>query len=330
MSASRGRAMTAGIVLLIVIGVLALLRLTLYRGLDGAMEFGWPERDILRYRMTPLVVALLVGAGLATSGLLLQALLRNALASPFILGLSSGAGLGVVTSMYVAAVFGVAIGDALQTGPALVGSIVVLGIVYLLGHRRGGLDPLTLILVGVVVSAICGALTMFIQQIGPPSLRIDLMRWLFGRIPQSLDALTLTVAAVLVIAGVVIAFALGKAMDIAMLADDEARSVGLSIGRLRQVLFLIAGMLAAATVTIAGPIAFVGLIAPHTARLVIGARHQPLVPIAAGVGIVMVLGADLAGQLLPFSGGRVPVGIFTALIGGPAFIWLLRQRPLYS
>ena len=92
----------------------------------------------------------------------------------------------------------------------------------------------------------------------------------------------------------------------------------------------IAGMLAAATVTIAGPIAFVGLIAPHAARLVIGARHQPLVPIAAGVGIVMVLGADLAGQLLPFSGGRVPVGIFTALIGGPAFIWLLRQRPLYS
>jgi len=317
----------AGIMLTVLAGLI-LTRLLMYRGLDGSFDFGWPPREFMRYRLTPVVVSLTVGGGLATSGLLLQALLRNALASPFILGLSSGAGLGVVSSMYIAAVFGVVVSDALQTGPALAGSLLVLAIVYSLSQRRGGLDPLTLILVGVVVSAICGALTMFIQQIGPPSLRVDLMRWMFGRIPQALDVMTLTISCIIVLVGIIAAWCLGRAMDVAMLADDEAHSAGLSIGALRRLLFLIAGVLAAATVTIAGPIAFVGLIAPHGARLLVGARHRPLVPIAAISGMMIVLGADVAGQLLPLASGRIPVGILTALIGGPAFIYLLRQRPL--
>lgn len=317
------RLLLAGMLLLLAAEMV--MRVIVYRGMDGAFIIGWPEAELLRYRLTPIAVCVLVGAGLAVSGVLLQALLRNPLASPFVLGLSSGAGLGVVLSMYFGAVFGMTIGGAMHTGPALIGALLVLIVVYALGHRRGGLDPLTLVLVGVVVSAICGALTMFIQQIGPPELRIDLLRWLFGRIPQAVETTTLLVAAFVIGIGVVAATGLGRALDAAMLSDEEARSVGVNLGMLRLVMFMLAGALAAATVAIAGPIAFVGLIAPHAGRLLVGPGHRRLTPIAAAAGVVIVLSADLAGLLLPTTSGRIPVGIFTAIIGGPAFLVLLRR-----
>lgn len=294
---------------------------------DGGLSLAWPEQAYAAFRWTAIIVSIVIGCCLATSGVLLQTLLRNPLASPFILGLSSGAGLGVMTAMYLGYATG---NEAMRTGthagPALIGALVVLSIVYTLGRRRGLLDPLSLILVGVVVSAICGALMMFLQRLSPEGLRSDILVWMMGRIPQSVQTMHMMLVTGLAIIGVLIATSLGKAMDAATLGDDEARSIGLSLGPLRLSMFVLAAALAAAAVTIAGPIAFVGLIAPHAARLVVGPRHTMLVPAAALVGASLIVAADSASQALEFGAGRMPVGIFTALIGGPAFIWLLKNR----
>jgi iron complex transport system permease protein len=292
--------------------------------IDG-LGFAWPDEAYAMFRRNSIIIAAAIGAALAVSGVLLQALLRNPLASPFILGLSSGAGLGVMVAMYVGYVTGY---EAMRTGtnalPALVGAMAVLAVVYSLGRRRGLLDPLSLVLVGVIASAMCGALIMFLQRLVPGGLRGELAVWMMGRIPQDLERLQLVFLCGLALFGVAIATMLGRAMDAATLGDDEARSVGLAIGPLRLGLFLLAGALAAVTVAIAGPIAFVGLIAPHAARLIVGPQHGPLVPAAALAGAALIIAADAASQALDFGAGRMPVGVFTALIGGPAFIWLLK------
>jgi iron complex transport system permease protein len=271
-------------------------------------------------------VAGIAGVALAVAGVLLQALLRNPLASPFILGVSSGSALGVMLATYVAYMSGGAWrligGDAV---PALLGAVATLAVVYGLGQRRGWLDPLSLVLIGVVVSAICGALIMFLQHLVPQGLRGDLVTWMMGSIDQGVGAGWLMMVVVVTLGGCAVALVMGRAMDAATLGDEEARSVGLSVGPLRVTMFLIAGALTAGAVALAGPIGFVGLIAPHAGRLLLGPRHTLLLVGAAMIGAALLIGADVASQVISAGGGRVPVGVFTALIGGPGFIWLLRS-----
>lgn len=306
---------------------LGALRLLIDRDPVHGLSLAWPDASYAMFRWTALGVSVIVGVSLATSGVLLQALLRNPLASPFILGLSSGAGLGVMTAMYIGHVTGVEqLRSGVNAGPALIGAVVVLIVVYFLGRRRGLLDPLSLVLVGVVVSSMCGALMMFLQRLSPEGLRSDILVWMMGHVPQAVATQHLMLVALLAILGTAVATGLGKAMDAATLGDDEARSIGLSLGPLRAGTFVLAGALAAAAVTIAGPIAFVGLIAPHAARLVVGPRHTLLVPAAALAGASLMVAADAASQALEFGAGRMPVGVFTAMIGGPSFIWLLKNR----
>lgn len=323
------RRMVGLMVLGVLVIALAVLRLMIDRdpGPGGGLSLAWPDATYAGFRWTAIIVSVVIGFCLATSGVLLQALLRNPLASPYILGLSSGAGLGVMTAMYVGYATGSeALRYGANTGPALVGALGVLSVVYGLGRRRGLLDPLSLVLVGVVVSAICGALMMFLQRLSPEGLRSDILVWMMGRIPQSVPGMQLLLVTGLALLGVMMATGMGRAMDAAALSDDEARSIGLSLGPLRLGMFALAGSLAAAAVTVAGPIAFVGLIAPHAARLLVGPRHATLVPASALVGAALMIAADSASQALEFGAGRMPVGIFTALIGGPVFIWLLKNR----
>ncbi len=303
----------------------AVLRILIDRDTAGAIALAWPEPEYAWLRWTALAVGATVGASLATSGVLLQALLRNPLASPFILGITAGAGLGVMTAMYLGHLSGSASSwTATSVTPALVGALAVMGVVYTLAQRRGWIDPVSLVLVGVIVSAICGALIMLLQHLVPAGLHGEITRWMMGRIPQSAPTSTLVFAGGLSVAGVAIATVMGRAMDAATLGDDEARSVGLSLGPLRVWMFLLAGALTAGAVALCGPIGFVGLIAPHAARLVLGPHHTPLVIGAALAGVILVVGADVARQAIDLGTGRMPIGVFTALIGGPAFIWLLR------
>ncbi|MCH6551219.1 MAG: iron ABC transporter permease [Planctomycetes bacterium] len=319
-----------GLLVLLALSLVAVaLRVLIDRHPQGAVSLAWPDPSYAIFRWTAVAVAAIVGSSLAVSGVMLQALLRNPLASPFIMGISAGAGLGVMVAIYVGHVTGSAVGYGAHMGPAILGGVVALGVVYGLGQRRGWLDPISLLLVGVIVSTICGALIMFVQHLVPAGLRGDLTTWMMGHIRERVDAATLIGAGALSVVGVAVAMILGRAMDAATLGDDEARSVGLALGPLRIGLFLLASALTAVTVALAGPIGFVGLVAPHAARLILGPKHTVLVLGAALVGVVLVVGSDTARQALDFGGGRMPIGIFTALIGGPAFIWLLRssRRP---
>lgn len=324
MSTLTSRQWTGLLLLLGLAAGVCALRLLVYRDPHTGLEFAWPEARVARFRWTALACGVMVGASLAICGVMLQALLRNPLADPFILGISSGAGLGVMVAIYIAHIAGAAsvISDA-RTLPAIIGALASLGVVYALAQRRGWLDPVSLVLVGVIVSAVCGAGIMFFQHAVATGLRGEFTLWLMGFIPEAVDQRSMIVCAAIAVSATVIGLLMGRSMDAATLGDDEARSVGLAIGPLRVMLFIVAGIVAAMTVALAGPIGFVGLVAPHAARLVLGPRHTLLVPGAALAGIVLVVGSDVARQAVTVSGGRMPVGIFTAFIGGPAFIWLL-------
>jgi iron complex transport system permease protein len=316
-----------GLIALVVITILAAwLRLLVYRDLEGTLTWSWPDPAIARFRWTSIGVAAIVGTALAVSGVLLQALLRNSLASPFILGISSGSALGVMVAIYIGHIAGAAwLSGGSNALPALAGALLVLAVVFMLGQRRGLLDPLSLVLIGVIVSAICGALIMFLQHLVPMGLRGDLVTWMMGHVNQGVRPSALLLAAVITGLGLIAGVVMGRAMDGATLGDDEARSIGVAVGRLRIVMFFLAGAMTALAVTLTGPIGFVGLIAPHAGRIVLGPRHTGLVIGSALIGVTLLIGADIASQIFSVGGGRMPVGVFTALIGGPAFIWLLRN-----
>ncbi|MFQ6022319.1 MAG: FecCD family ABC transporter permease [Acidiferrobacterales bacterium] len=315
----------SGLAILFLLVIAAcLMRMLIDRDPSGALGLAWPDPSYAQFRWTPMLNGIIAGIALAISGMLLQALLRNPLASPFILGISSGAGLGVMIALYIAYAAGSAAPQvAGSTLPATAGALGTLGVVYALGQRKGWIDPVSLILIGVVVATICSAGIMFFQHLVPTGLRGEFTTWLMGHIPESTSTLALVLTGSIASIGLVVAIAMGRSLDVATLGDDEARSVGLAIGPRRLAMFVLAGVLAAVAVAVVGPIGFVGLISPHVARLLLGPRHTVLALGAALCGAMVLVGSDVARQALDLGGGRMPPGIFTAIMGGPMFIWLL-------
>ncbi len=326
-----------GLLGLAVIGGLVILaRLLIGRSIDETgdvvMTFGIPASEILMVRGSAATAAVLAGAGLGLSGLCFQVLLRNPLASPWVLGVSSGAGFGLMTATwmslaggFVGGVGGLLLAFAGMPAAAL-GSLLAIGVVWMLSRRLGTFDPVTLVLCGVITSATFAAGIMLLQHLVPNGVRGDLVSWMMGRIPEVSPWWLLTTIGVLVIAGCGLGFRFASALDAACLTEDEARSVGVPVDRLRHGLLLAGGLLAAASVVLVGPIAFVGLLAPHAARLLVGPRHHLLVPGTVLAGASVLLGADAVRQFIDLGGGRLPVGVVTSLVGGPVFLWLLLRR----
>lgn len=300
----------------------------------GGAHFDWPIAEILTLRFGAVQSALVAGASLGLSGLLLQALLRNPLASPFILGLSAGAGLGSTIALYIVTATSAAAAPwmllAMRGGdgviPGTIGSIGVLIIVYALGRRGGRLDPLTLVLAGTVVATLCGACTLLVQSLMPPSSRGDSWMWFMGQVPEMPARGALLVASVVLIIAFAASVRSADALDVASTGDDEAESLGVALGTLRIMLFVCAGALASTSVALCGPIAFVGFVAPHIARVVLGARHGVLVPASLIAGAAVLVWADAIRQSIDIGAGRLPIGVLTALIGGPVFLIVLRSR----
>lgn len=315
----------------LVIG-LALFAAIAAKLLVSSTGFGWPTGEsaglLLELRVERGVLAAIVGVALAVSGVALQALLRNPLAEPYILGLSTGAGLGIMVQGYLTLQFGL----AASTGSlgAIVGTLVTLGIVYYASRRNGVIDRLGLLLIGVVLATINGALILLLNHLaGEGGLRRRLMDWMMGVLPPRDLGWPDAVAAGLCLAALLVLFWQGRAMDIATLDDDEASSLGIHTNRLKTLLLLTASVLTATAVLIAGPIAFIGLIAPHLARLLLGPTHRPLLIGSAMLGAAILLFADTASAAVAaqFEGvGLIPIGIFTAILGGPVFLWMLRPQ----
>ena len=164
---------------------------------------------------------------------------------------------------------------------------------------------------------------MALQDVVPHGLRADFIDWMMGRIPEAPPRLVLWTTLVVAFVVTVVAWLCASRIDLACLGEDEARSSGLELGRVRTGLFLGAGVLTAASVALVGPIGFVGLLAPHLARLMVGPEHRVLVPATCLAGIAMLLSAEAARQFIDLGGGRLHAGVVTAILGGPFFLWLL-------
>ena len=314
-------------ILLGFVGVLAVLvALHLATG-DTRGGLHWPESGaVARLRLPRLAIAGMVGAALGVAGVLLQALLRNPLASPDLLGVTSGAGLGVTVVVFAGSLASehLSAHPAAQTLGALAGAGLTLGSILAWTHRRGGIDVVSLVLVGVIVGMTCSGLTLLLHHMLPDQ-GFSARAWFLGSLNENHPAWLLWGSGALVAICVAGAVACAPEIDAACLAEDEARSVGVRLPRLRMVLFAASGVLATVAVVLAGPIGFVGLIVPHGVRLVLGPRHRQLLAGSAVAGAATVIAADAFVTALPLGHGRLPIGVVMAIVGGPVFLVLLRS-----
>ena len=310
------------LVLFLFLIVASAVRLLLTRDFDNAIIFSIPEDSYMIYRLVPLIAAVIVGSGLGVSGMALQVLLRNPLASPWILGLSSGAGFGLMLVIFFEYTYSMSFAGSHTLG-AIAGAIFSLTLVYVLSRRRGGLDPIAMVLVGVVVSVLCSAGIMILQHAVPLGLRGAFTTWLMGNLPEVEEWFRLSLFGAIVIVGISLIAWWGPTLDAACLSDDEAKSVGVRLSKIRRRLFLTSSTLAAVAVVLAGPIAFVGLIAPHGARLLFSGTHRVLTIGTAIMGALLLVIADDLRQLIDLGTGRLPIGIMTSIFGGLVFLFLL-------
>lgn len=284
---------------------------------------------IWKIRAIRLAAAAVVGAGLAVSGVALQALLRNPLAEPYILGVSSGAGVGVLLGTSIAA--GTLLpGWAVTPVLSGVGAILTMVGVYVLAQRRGRLDPLVLLLSGVIINVFNGALIVAIMQFIKQEEAIEYVWWSFGKMPQWLWSRPelLVVAGVLTLVGWFVLLVRGGAFNALSLGDEVAASSGVSVNRLRVETFVVVSIMTASAVALSGPIGFVGLIVPHVCRLIWGPDHRLLMVVSGLCGAMFLMGADTLARLVGdwLRLGELPVGVITALCGGPFFLVLLRRQ----
>lgn len=297
------------------------LALALILAALGALAVG-PARlgaldlpTLLALRGPRVLLAAITGAALSLTGVLMQAFLRNDLADPYILGISGGAAAGAVSSM------------ALWPGmpPGMAAAAGAAGAVGLVRGLAGGLrDPARLLLAGVAVSSVLGSLTGLVLVLAPASQLIrSATFWLFGGLGT--PALTeLALPGGLLAGGLLWSLARAERLDRWTLGDDAAVALGVDVARLRRCALLTAVALTAATVSSAGLIGFVGLVAPHCARRVVGARHRALLPAAALGGALLLVIADTLARTA-FAPREVPVGLVTACLGGPFFLRQLRR-----
>jgi len=317
------------ILTLVGLAVLLLAAVAVRLGVGGIGATPEQTAEFVALRAGRVASGVVVGAALAVAGVLLQSLLRNPLASPDLLGLASGSGLGIMIAIYAAYLGGgglahAGLGRPAATAAALVGALASLGFVYLFSQRRGLLDPITLVLVGVVIGILCGAGIALIRHLLPDQ-GVAANRLLLGALPDDVPPRALVAVGGVTLLCVALGAWAGPAMDAASLGDDEARSLGVPLTALRTLLFVLSGVLTAASVVLAGPIGFVGLVCPHLVRLLAGPAHRPLVLGSALAGASLVVLADALVRSVDLGAGRPPISVLTALVGGPVLIAMLRK-----
>ena len=269
-------------------------------------------------RLPRILTAAAVGAGLALSGAVMQAITRNQLADPYLLGLSSGASLGAVSVLLL----GVAI---LLPVAAFAGAIAALALTLGLASALGRITPTRTVLAGVAVSAFAGAITSFVifWTVTGDSYR-QILGWLLGSLSGARWSAVAIAGIALLVVGIPVALS-GRILDAFAFGDTTAASLGVPVQGTRWVLLAATALLTGAMVSVSGSIGFVGLVLPHAVRLVVGPGHRALLPLSALVGAVFLVWADTLARTL-FDPRELPVGIVTALIGAPVFALLLARR----
>ncbi|MEE2037381.1 iron ABC transporter permease [Nocardiopsis sp. CT-R113] len=325
-----GAVLAASAVLAIGLGSALVPPAETVRYLWAALTGGTIQPDeVVRYQIiwqirTPRVIlAALVGAGLGVVGVAVQAMVRNALADPYILGVSSGASVGAV----LVGVFGAlsALGVYAVSVGAFLGALVATLLVYLIAYSRTGVTPLRLVLTGVALSFGFQAVMSVIIYLAPSSEATStVLFWSMG----SFGAATwgsLPVVAAVVVLGAVLLRGLARPLDVMALGDETAASLGIDADRLRRWLFALTAVMTGAMVAVSGAIGFVGLVIPHIVRMLVGADHRRVLTVAPLLGAVFMVWVDLASRVA-VAPRELPLGVITALIGVPVFITLMRRR----
>ena len=286
------------------------------------LEF--PRHIILwQVRVPRILLAFMVGGSLAAVGASLQALLRNPLADPFVIGISSGAALGAS----VAILFGVGLSIlTLLVLPfcAFLGALLSILVVYRIAVSYGSFSIHALLLGGVVLNAIFSALVLFLTTLADPYKASGMYAWLMGSLTGP-DFQTVLVLAGYLLLGIFVLVSQASALNLLTLGEEAARSLGVEVERVKRVVFTASALLTGAVVAFSGLIGFVGLIVPHAVRLVFGADHRLLLLASGILGGMFLMVADTVARTL-LSPAEIPVGVVTALVGGPIFLYLLVQR----
>lgn len=327
--AGRSRELFAAAALVFAITLVAAVLLgtepvSLGRALEGP---GLDRTLLVDVRLPRVTLAAVAGGGLAAVGAAFQALLRNPLAEPFVLGVSGGAALGAVLAIALGLGAATALGAALLPAAALAGGLGATLLVYAVARGApGGSAGASILLAGIMVNAIASALITFLKTLVPPSLAQQLLRWLVGFVdlpsPAALAAVALYVAG-----GCAVLLADAAKLNLLALGDESAEALGVDVRALTRRVFFACSCVVGAIVSLTGLIGFVGLLVPHALRRVSGPDHRLLLPLSLLWGAALVCACDLGSRLLfRWLGTEPPVGAVTALLGGPVFLWMLRRE----
>ena len=291
----------------------------------GSLAMGSAEEPtwdiVLQIRLPRVLLAIIVGAGLATAGALLQALLQNPLADPYVLGISGGAALGGVAALALGAAAG--LGAAAVPGFAFLGALAATVLLYAVAGSVGRAPPQSLLLTGVVFNAFASSVIVFVMTMADLSQMRGIFLWLIGSI-RLVDLRLVAGVASLLALGLGVGVYHAYALNLLTQGDETAAHLGLDVRRIRRRVLLATALMIGASVAFSGLIGFVGLIVPHVLRLALGPDHRLLIPASALLGASFLLAADSLARTL-FAPNELPVGALTALIGGPLFLVLLRR-----
>ncbi len=271
-------------------------------------------------RVPRVIAGLLAGASLALSGMAFQALFRNPLATPFTLGVSSGASFGAALALQLG-FSGIWFGISGASAAAFAGAMISTSLVYGLTFLRGGFSTATLLLAGVAVSFFFSSLILFVQYTADVYNAFRMLRWVMGGL-SVVDYDAVWGMAPFVVAGVAVMWLARHELNLLALGDDLAMGRGVDVPRTKRLLFFIVSLTVGGVVAVCGPIGFVGMMVPHMCRLVVGPDHRYLAPASALFGGAFLVWCDTLARVV-LAPAELPVGVITALLGGPFFLWLL-------
>jgi iron complex transport system permease protein len=325
-----GALLVGGILLSALLGQLPVQVTEVVGSLLRAMgiQNGWAPHDpiiestLWVIRFPRIVMAIVVGAALATAGAVMQAIFGNPLAEPGVVGVSSGAALGAAAAIVLGAA---TLGEYTVAIFAFAGGLLATLLVYVVSRANGRTEVVTLLLTGIAVNAFAGAGLAFVLFAANTASREQIIFWQLGSLNGSLWREVLVVAIVAVV-GVTAAILLSRRYDLLSLGERNARHLGLDVERLRILSIVVVALLTGVAVAFVGIVAFVGLVVPHVVRMLLGPQHRALIVASAFGGAVLMLAADLLARTI-VPGAELPIGMLTALVGGPFFFFLLwRQR----
>lgn len=278
----------------------------------------YSNRNILFLRLTRILLAIVVGSGLSVSGIALQAILRNPLAEPYLLGTSSGAGLGAVIAIIIG------VGSVYFPLLAFIGALFSVILVYNISRQGNRIPVQSLILSGVIVSIALSGIVIFLISISSNETLHNTMWWLWGSL-EVYDLKMLFIVSGIVVLGITAIFMFSQDLNAISIGEEEALHLGINTEAMKKTIFFITSLVTASIVCVSGIIGFVGLIVPHMIRFIVGPNHKILIPCSCIAGAIFMVVCDILSRTL-LSPLEIPIGVITAVIGAPIFIILLKTK----